>query len=245
MRYVPAVVSLIAVGALLSCSGANETGSDREMKAAIESAWNGPALGLVTGEVRFIGGGFLGRQPDVSKREDALSELPLYRAFSARGFITVTDERDLTSGFTGWDDWLQLTQSGVRRTARVTLTDRGRHSGNVETVGDVEVLRLRVGTAKIEEIVANDLLEIGADRYRVVLGTHTFDIPEDIAQAYAEARGDQLGRERRFKALLKYDPFEETWTYLGADLGPRAGSFATDHVDQALAQLRLTGNLPR
>ena len=245
MRYRPAValIALAATSVLSSCSGGSGTGSNREISAAIESAWNGATLGLVAGEVRFIAGGMAGRTPDASKGEDALSELPLYRAFAAKGLITISDERDLTGSFTGWNDWFQLTQSGVRRTARVALTERGRQSGEVKKVGEVEELFLRVGAAKIEEIVANDALVFGADQYRVVQGTHTFDIPEDIAAAYSEASGNQLGRERRFKALLKYDPFEKKWAYLGADLGARAGNFATNHVDQALALLRLCGSL--
>lgn len=243
MRYVCVTASVAAVGLLLSCSGSRETGNNSQMKAAIESAWNATNLGFVTGEVRFIDVGMAGRRPDASKGEDALSELPLYRAFAAKGLLKITAERDLTSRFSGWNDWFELTQSGVRRTARITLTEKGRQTGEVRKVGDVEELFLRLGEAKIEDIVANDALVLGADRYRVVLGTHTFDIPEDVAAAYVQARNDRLGRERRFKALLKYDPFEKEWKFLGADLGPRTGVFETDHVDTALAMLRLCGRL--
>jgi hypothetical protein len=244
MRYVSTAVWLIAALALPGCSGGPDAGTTSQMKAAIEPAWNGMNFGLVTGDVRFIQvGGLGGGTPQASKGEDAVNELPLYRAFAANGLITITDERDLTSGFTGWGDWFQLTQSGVRRTAKITLTEKGKQSGEVKKTGNVDELWLRVGTAKIEDIVANDALTIGADRYRVVQGTHTFDIPQDVAAAYAEARGDRLGRERRFKALLKYDPFEKKWMYLGADLGPRTGAFPTVHVDQALAKLRLCGSV--
>lgn len=244
MRYVATVVWLFAMLTLSACSGGPDAGTISQMKTAIESEWNRTNLGLVIGDVRFVQvGGLGGGTPEPSKGEDALSELPLYRAFAAEGLITITDERDLTNGFSGWSDWFQLTQSGVRRTAKIALTGKGMQSGEVKKAGNVDELWLRVGTAKIEDIVANDSLTIGTDHYRVVQGTHTFEIPQNLAAAYAEARGDRLGRERRFKALLKYDPFEKKWLYLEADQGPRTGAFTTERVDQALAALRLCGRV--
>jgi hypothetical protein len=190
MRYVSVTASVAAVGLLLSCSGSRETGNNSQMKAAIESAWNATNLGFVTSEVRFIDVGMAGRRPDASKGEDAISELPLYRAFAAKGLLTITAERDLTSRFSGWNDWLQLTQSGVRLTARITLTEKGRQTGEVRKVGDVEELFLRLGEAKIEDIVANDALVLGADRYRIVLGTHTF-VPAPARKAtFPGSRGE-------------------------------------------------------
>ena len=43
MRYRPAValIALAATSVLSSCSGGSGTGSNREISAAIESAWNG------------------------------------------------------------------------------------------------------------------------------------------------------------------------------------------------------------
>jgi hypothetical protein len=231
----------ISLLAPLSCS---RSVGNADPKATIEAAWNGARVGLVTGQVRFIDAASAQRRPDASRGEDALSELPLYRAFAAKGFVAISAERDLTSGFTGWGDFMQLTQAGVRRTAHVTLTDKGKAAGEVTNLGGgVEELWLHLGHAEIKDIVANDTVTIGADHYRVVMGTHTFDIPEDLKAAYAEARGEHFGRERRFKALLKYDPFKKTWVYIGADLGPRDGNFSSDIINQVLAKLRLCGSL--
>ena len=87
----------------------------------------------------------------------------------------------------------------------------------------VEELWVRVGTAAIQEIVSNNPLTFGADQVRVVRGFHTFDIPADLAAAYAEARGDQLQRERRFEALLVYDHYAKKWAFGTSDVGDRQG----------------------
>ncbi|MGK2962003.1 MAG: ankyrin repeat domain-containing protein [Gemmatimonadaceae bacterium] len=192
--------------------------------------------------MRFIQG-MMARAPEVASREDALSEFPLYRALAAEGYLTISDERSLTGAFTGWGDFYQLTQRGVQRTASISVTEKGRENGELRSVGQIEVAFFSIGSAQIEEIVANDTLTIGADRYRVVLGTHTFEPVPWLREALREARNDTLPRERRFKALLKYDAFSKTWGYLVSDIGSRAVGFATSEVDQAIAFLRLGGTL--
>ena len=93
--------------------------------------------------------------------------------------------------------------------------------------------------------MSDDPFEFGVDKYRVVQGTHTYDVPTDIAAAYAEARpkSAELGRERRFKVLLKYDAFEKKWESLGANIGPRTGGFSSNSVDRALANLKECGSI--
>src|SRR6266481_7687499 len=136
------LVTFVLAGSV-ACTGANA--NNAAAKKTIETAWNSPQLGLVVGQIRFIDPTIAQRPPDASKGEDALSELPLYRAFVKKGFITLSDERDLTTAFTGWGDWFQLTQSGVRRTARVTLTDTGRTRGELKKAGAYDELFLSVG----------------------------------------------------------------------------------------------------
>lgn len=48
-------------------------------------------------------------------------------------------------------------------------------------------------------------------------------------------------RDRRFRALLKYDAFESKWKLQIADVGSRDVDFSTQNVPSTLAQLRLTG----
>ena len=201
----------------------------------IESIWNHHDFGLVLGEVKFVDG-----MTDLSGNRVALRLLPLYRAFAQKGFISLSDERDLTSNFGGWDDWFQLSQAGVRRTAKVVLTDAGRAAGDLKESGSRQVLWVGLGRAEVSEIVADDSMNSGVDRYRIVMGLHTFDIPEDLRAAYQQAV-DTLGQERRFKALLKYDPFEKQWRIEAADYSNRHDDFATHTVDDRTGVIRLCG----
>ncbi len=218
---------------------------DSSAKSIIESEFNKPGeFAMSSGNVRFMGG-ITGHKPNYSKGEDDASEFPLYRAFAAMGYIAIIDERDLSRGRGGWDDFFELSQKGVRRTAQVAITDLGRQNGEVVKRGEIEKLLVRVGTSKVETIVSDDPFEFGVDKYRVVQGTHTYDIPNDLAAAYAEARPQSadLGRERRFKVLLKYDPFEKKWELLEANIGPRAGDFRSNSVDRTLANLKRCGSV--
>lgn len=225
---------------LTACTQRN---ANSEATSVIEHAWNQRGLGLVSGEVRFIGGLSL-RKSDPAKGEVAVSELPFYRFFSEKGYITLTEVRENKDE--GWGGFFQMAMNGVIKTARVTITPLGRQNGEIESAGNVEELWVPIGTAKVEEIVSNELYSGSTEQYRVVQGTHTWELDQDLAAAYAEARGtDSLGRERKFRALLVFDAFEKKWKYLMADFGPRTGQFTSDNVEQAVLAHQLTRSTDR
>lgn len=225
-------IGIVLLGSVLGCSAGHESLGDSGARDALESQWNQPIVGLLLGNVRFVAG-----QGESAKGRDKLSELPLYRAFASKGLITISDERDLTQNFGGWNDWFQLTQDGVRRTATIVVTDRGRSQGTVKHIGDFDELWLNVSRTKIDAIVANDTLSIAADRYRVIQGTRTVDLPDDLVPALDSARGATI-REGRFKALLKLDPFDKRWKLVAQDLSKRSELFVTSIVDQCIGLLR-------
>lgn len=240
MRYVLGITSLLPIVFISSCSSEAIGASDREMRAALESAWYQNDFRAASGNVRFVA---RGRKSDAAKGEDLASEFPLYRAYAEKGYLTISDEHNLAKSSAGWDDWFQMTQNGTRMTARVEITALGRQKGNVERTGETETLSLPLGEGRIEEIITNDLFKFGVDQFRVVQGTHTYSIPSDLAKAYAEARGgkgEAMGPERRFKALLKYDVFEKKWKVEATDIGPRNGEFTTNKIDQAVAMFELS-----
>lgn len=229
------LLAFIIAVSLIACTKGT---ANSEATSVIEQAWNQRSLGLVSGEVRFIGG-LNGHKPDPAKGEDAVSELPFYRFFSEKGYITLTEVRENKDG--GWGGFFQMAMNGVIKTARVTITPLGRQNGEVESAGNVEELWVPIGTARIEEIVSNELYSGSTEQYRVVQGTHTWELDQDLAAAYAEARGtDTLGRERKFRALLVFDAFEKKWKYLMADFGPRTGQFTSNNVEQAVMAHQLT-----
>lgn len=231
-------LALIITVLLAACSQGIET---LEAKTAIEHAWNKRSIGLVNGDVSFIGGLAGQRRLDAAKGEDSASKFPLYRAFAAKGYITIDNERETKNG--GWDAFFQMTQNGVLKTARVTITPLGRQNGEIETAGKVEQLWLGTGTTKIEQIVSSESYQVGSEKYRVAQDTHTWDVDPELAAAYAEASSnDTMGRERKFRALLVYDAFGKQWKHLGTDFGLREGQFTTNQVDQAVMSFQRSGS---
>ena len=213
------IIPLLAL-ATAACGSGTDSVSNAEMHTAIEQAWSRPTLGLLLGPVRFIERGAGVQRAEISKGEDLITELPLYRAAAANKLITMTESQGIYL---------------------IVATDSGARRGTIAKVGTADELLVRINRARIETITSNDSLMAGGDRYQIVQGTSTLDIDEDFKAAYLEARGDTLPRDRRFKALLQYDPISSSWTYLTADFGSRTGEFATPVIDRMVAALRQCG----
>lgn len=179
LRLVGIVVSAVA---LSYCSRSDALG-DGEARNLIENLWNKPDVGLMLGEVKFVA-----ENPDAAKGRESISEWPLYQAFAKKGVITIGNVKDLTQNFSGWNDWFSLTQSGVRKTATIKLTEGGGKAGTIKHNGDFDELFTKVATIKIESIVSNDEEVVGTDRYRVVLGTYTYDVPDEMSAAFESPR---------------------------------------------------------
>ena len=203
---------------------------------------NQPNVGLLLGEVRFVVRDS-DDPPDMAKGEDALSEFPLYVAFAQRGIITILDEQDVSGGSVGRPDLFALRQQGVQKIATIS---RGPDSTGVtfRRAGDVDQMWLAMGLTTVDRIVSNDTLTIGVDRYRVIQGMFTSDIPIDLHTAVKQARGFDAvtDRTRRFKALVKFDPFDQHWQLTRLDVGPADTGITTENVDQEVH--RLSGGQP-
>ncbi|HVL69458.1 MAG TPA: peptidylprolyl isomerase [Vicinamibacterales bacterium] len=170
----------------------------------------------------------------------ALNRYPLYRAMADGGLLALFDERDLSGSFTGWGDFLALTQAGVQRTATVGLTPKGQALGSVHKVSGCDLVTFVIGGHRISAIVSNEPLEVNGERFRIVQGTHVFDIKPEFRDVLAAA-GEPTFSDRRFRALLKFDAFDSRWKLQVADVGPREIDFQSQQVPAALASLRLTG----
>jgi hypothetical protein len=223
---------LVSAVALSHCSRPYSLGND-EARTLIETLWNQPDVGLVLGNVKFVA-----EDPDTSKGRESIQEWPLYKASAKSGVITIANEKDLTNSYSA-NDWFNLTQSGIRKTATIGLTERGRAGGIAKKKGNFDELFVKVANTKIESIVGNDEEVVGTDRYRVVLGTHTYDVPEEMSGVFEASRGWDHVRERRFKVLLKYDPFDKQWKVVAADISKRTEDFRSNNVGRALQALKL------
>lgn len=236
-RYVKLLVVLLPLGSFAACSSDSPTNlTDGTAAAVLQEAWKEEVKLFLLGPIQFRRGNSSG--PGYAM----LSDYPLYRSVTEKGLLRLDDERDLSGSFTGWNDFFALTQSGVQRTATVALTDQGAKLGSVRKVGDTEreFVTFVVGTYRIDKIVSNEAVDLNGEKFRVVLGTHFFDVKTEYGDALAAAKVPTY-RDRRFRALLKYDAFESKWKLRVADVGPREVDFQSQNVPTTLAQLRLTG----
>jgi len=229
-----AMRSLFALALLVGCAAKDGELSDSAAKSTLEALWDQSDLGIVLGEVSFVR-----ENPNLAQRTDLMSELALYRAAAAAGLITIVNEKDLSANHQGWNAMNPFNSSAPWQSAFVAVAGKGKNQGTVKQVGQVDELNLKVASYKIDAIVSNDSMHLGADRYRVVLGTHTVSVRPEFREAFAQARGQET--ERRFKVLLKYDPFAKAWLLEAMDLANKTVDFATANVDNRIAQIRLCG----
>lgn len=210
---------------------------DGTAASILQAAWNkNDGQLILLGSIQFRRGNSSGPGFDM------FSKYPVYRALASKGLLKLENERDLSGNFTGWNDFFALTQAGVQRTATVVLTPEGAQLGTVQPVGNTgeKFVTFVYGGYQIEKIVSNEAVDVNGEKYRVVMGTHVFEPKPQFLDAMA-ASGEPTFRDRRFRALLKYDVFESKWKQQIVDVGARESDFQTQNVPTTLAQLRLTG----
>lgn len=223
--------ALVAVS-LAACSsdGPNSLRDSSAMAVLQEDAWSRDIRAFKLGAVQFRRG-----DPDGPP-------YAMYRELAERGLLHLENERDLSAGFTGWNDFFALTQAGVQRTATVSLTPEGKRIGSHQNAGSAnEHVTFLFSRNEVEKVVSNEGLDINGDKYRVIQGTYNLEPTSDLFIAVMESFGVDMSRERRFRALLKYDVFDTKWKLQVSDDGLREGDFWSQRVPSALAELRLTG----
>lgn len=229
-RYFWVVVALIAT----ACADGPTRLRDGTARAQLQKMIGMEKATVFLGEVRFYRAG--------------VPNMPMYRltaALAKKGLLRIDNDRDLSGKFTGWDDFLALTQSGVQRVASVALTPEGAKLGTLERVEGAdktisEYVTFVLGRATVENVVSNESVEVADGKYRVVMATYSFDLLPEFREVYTQS-GFQYYRDSRIRALLKWDPFKSEWESQGYDIGPRDGDFTSEYVPTTLAKLRLTG----
>lgn len=237
MRVRPAPL-VCAVLALFGCADDPTRLDESEARTLLETSWNEERFTLLLGKVQFVDGA-----GSLEGRRVSLASLPTYRAFARSGLVQMINERDLTDNFTGWNDWFQLTQNGVRHVATIRATDEASAAGDISGDAGAENLAIRLGTSTIEKIVSNDSIAAPApEKLRLVQGLHVFEGDARFKEAW-ERSGQLAGRDRRFRSVLRYDPFESRWQVLATDVGERMGAFATQTVPELMRALAMSRQL--
>jgi hypothetical protein len=241
-KLVPLLLAMVV--AVSACTPSAWRIDERSLLALLEESLGTKiAVGLFLDAVQF--------RRDGSPTElvaGSLGKYPVYRAFSDQGLIILNQERDLSAGFSGWNDWLKLTQAGVQRTAWVTLTVEGSKRGQsmpfLDTgryVAYFDIIQYRLG-----DVLSNELHEINGEAYRVVVGIHSLEwigvgtVPSIREALIKDGYAGYL--DGRHRVLIKYDPIASRWRLLRSDRGPKELDFQTDNVPTALSELRQFGS---
>jgi len=230
-RYFWVVVALIAT----ACADGPTRLRDGTARAQLQKLIGTELEAIVfLGEVRFYREGM----PNMSMYK-------LTAALAKKGLVRLDNDRDLSGKFTGWDDFLALTQTGVQRVASVALTPEGAKLGTLERVEGAdktisEYVTFALGRATVESVVSNESVEVADVKYRVIMGTYSYELLPDFREWYTQSDVPDF-RDSRIRALLKWDPFKSEWEYQTSDSGPRDGDFTSETVPRTLAKLRLTG----
>ena len=223
---------------LLQCTDRGDAVlTDREAVKAVEADWNFPRPCVPLGQLHVVR-----HDPDLTSRRVDQEAWELLERFHRAGILAVTVEKDLTARFSGWSDWMSLTQSGVLRVVSVQVGPLADGMGRVTTDNDrlkgTECFEYVLATFEVGEIVQNSAVEHPIDRLRVVAGFYTrTSTPTEQALAQAAAEGPvqpAVPQESRFRALLRYDPFDARWKVNAADTAPRDNDFQTSRVLSAL-----------
>jgi hypothetical protein len=217
MRHWP--ISGLLAGALLCGCGKDPLAlSDREATRIIE-----PELMLVftpvpLGHLAVVGDG---RVPNLPKGEITEHLFSTLAVWDRLGLIKITEKRDLTGRFSGWDNWFALSQRGVVRTLNSVEGPKGRGlrcSGDIQMkvgksyYGELPCLCVPTGTPTVERIIRNDLRSVGVEYYRIVIGEYSESLSTFTKEfQIAFTKGEWRAGRNRFIAVLKHDPFSGKW----------------------------------
>jgi hypothetical protein len=219
--------------ALTGCSSGPSM-PDAAIKELLERNWTSMSdIPFQLGEVHFVA-----EDRPQKVKQAAIRDYPLYIAYRDAGVLEIAGDRDLTRDFTGWNDFLSLSQNGVRRVATIKVTAKGRRIAQI--VNDQVVLLRPPVKYQVDTVVSNEALRIGADPYRIAIGlfTRTMDSTDNVAKAWMAIYGDSFGDKRRFRVLLKFDIIAKSWGVSALDVGAASYDFPTDNVGKRVASLK-------
>jgi len=214
----------------------------------LESTWDYYArLKLFLGPICFGDATTFARSDGFCALE-LMSDYPQYSALEARGLITLNEISlaDVPSSAIP----SHLSHVSIQRAARVALTASGGQLAVMDAKNNTATFVF--GTYKVEQITKNTPIASADGIYRLVEGTHRFDVRPELKNVWEKA-GQSTYRERRFRAVYYYNekgypgctncsPKWEVATasngrYTAKDVGPRNADFETANVQPTVDDL--------
>jgi hypothetical protein len=205
--------------------------TDEEAKEIIQTKWKDRR------HFNVYLGTFEATKSEYNPSEHRLTKATVenYKTWEEAGFIRIKLKQDLTSGFSGWENWNKLWSEGVESVVEVEPTEKGKTLLVSEKEGP-SMLRIPEGNFLVDKVVKNEPIRIGIYDYRVVFGTYTADYSPE-AQMYYEKSKRVFGKDNKFKALLSFDPFKAEWSVITYDTSTLDNSFGSNSVDAWLKRL--------
>jgi hypothetical protein len=225
---------------LAACATSPYALSDRAAKDIFVHIMNDPARAtlLPLGNLSVVSS--MHERFEGVKGNDKISQeaFAYYQNLKREDLITITNYRDLTKGFQGWNSFFALSQQGIAQQFSAEPTAKANSlvcpDATLKAFAITKALCLSDGQLQTATVTQNQLLTSGSDYYRVVRGFHEWSW-NPVFVKIMEKRKGEFGRERKFAMLLKFDPFKKNWSSVAMDVGNRDVDLLTNGVEKMTA----------
>ena len=204
-------LGLVLLALTLGCSRGDDAGSGDIGRIIASGLYRDYNVGQVPdGQIEIMSGLSASVEgSDFAARRFAPAHLEFLRSWEQRGLLALREHSQSS---------LEAIGRMGARTFTVTPTEQLRSIAD-PTLATDGYLMIPLGSVTIEQIVSDAIYQSPAlsasEQWRLVLGTYRVK-PTEIANEAASSTEDHT---YRFKALLKFDPFTNTFTYVAADFG--------------------------
>jgi hypothetical protein len=222
------------------------------IKEDLEGSWN-----FYAREEIFLGLNLLGNTTSFARAEGdppsaltLMSDYPKYQALASKGLLLLEDATIPPAAYS---------RAKLERAVRVSLTPAGERVATLDKKANTATFVF--ATYSLEDVLVNTPIETSDGVYRLVEGTHVFDLKPEFADLWATLGWPEY-RERRFRVIYTFKGYEQRnvttgtvtmtppeWRvatasngrYSAKDTGPRTGAFESSNVPPTEAALRSRG----
>lgn len=228
MRFISAALLFVA----MCTAHAAPSLSDGE---ALQLLTNPPSR-LISGYTVFTGTFKVVDTQEPAKRLLSKVTLAEYQKLQKTGLVTVEFDSKYENYKKGndfsWGQFLDQTQNRTAAIVTVNVTDKAQALKILSGNTPAPFTMLRLATMSDVSIKKNEARQIGADDYRLLVITSTFDFEPELAA------GNRWGFSGKHKMksmrLLKYDPAKGEWKHVAADTAPLDAEYTTSAVNDFL-----------
>jgi len=212
--------------------------SRAQIAQVLESTWN-----YYESEEIYLGANCVGNSTSFGRLSGPCalaleSDYPTYRALADKGLLTITESR-----IDALPPGSLPSYANAQFVATIALTAAGERVAALDP--SKQTATFTFGSYHVDVILKNETIQADSGSYRLVEGTHVFDVNPKLADLRATLGRTESERERRFRVVFKYDEQSSKWKVANAsngtstaeDIGPRTGGYESDNVPPTVAEL--------